>query len=121
MGIMSYFSTTCETRELHPDAQLRTRYYRNNFKQCLEGLKQYAEEEHLEIRNVNTDHGEVYMLGNGYDMIVTVTQVTPIEAGIDTKINLFALSGLGRPKKRVLGMYKFLNSTLNFKGVSLHP
>ncbi len=121
MGIMSFFATTCETRELHTDPDLRTRYYRNNFKQCLEALKQFAETNHLEVRNINTEHGEIYLLGNGFDIIVTIIQVTPVEAGIDLKINFFAFSGLGRPKKKAVEFYKYLDSKLNFKGMSLHP
>jgi hypothetical protein len=121
MSFSSFFRTTCETRELHSDVELRTRYYRNNFDQCLEALKKLATQTSMEIRDVNKTHGEVYLIGNGYDCIVTISQINPIEAGIDLKINFFSTFGFGRPQKRAIAIYKFLNSVLKFKGVALHP
>jgi hypothetical protein len=121
MGFMSFFQATVETRELHSDSELRTRYYRNNFDQCLEAVKKLAAKEGLEVRDVNKTHGEIYMLGNGFDAIITVCQVNPIEAGIDFKINFFSYFGLGRPKKKAVAFFKFLDSELKFKGVALHP
>ncbi len=121
MSISSFFATTCETRELHRDAELRTRYYRNSFNQCLESLKKYAEQEHLEMRHVNPVHGELYLLGDGYDMILTVTQINPQESGVDIKVNFFSSIGMNKPKKKALQLYAYLDSALRFKGVSLHP
>ncbi|MBU1144822.1 MAG: hypothetical protein KJ971_03050 [Firmicutes bacterium] len=121
MAIADFFSTSCETRELHQNGQLRTRYYRNSFKQCFEALEELANREILQVRDVNEHHGEVYLLGNGYDCIVTVIQLSPIETSVDFKINYFSFIGLSRPKKRAIQFYKFLDSVLKFKGVSLHP
>ena len=111
----------CETRELHTDPELRTRYYRNNFKQIIEALNTVANENNMEVKEVNEVHKEIYMIGNGFDVIVTVSTITPIEAGIDLKINLFSVMGLGRPKKKALKIYQDLKKILAFKGVSLHP
>ena len=121
MSIRSFFSPSCETRELHIDPELRTRYYRNNFKTVLEGLHSLAQRNQLEVRDINEVHKEIYMLGNGYDCIVTVSQISPIEAGIDFKINFFSSMGLNRPKKKALKFYADLKEILVFKGVSLHP
>jgi len=120
MGLTTFFMNTCETREMHREGELRTRYYRNNFDQCLEAVKTMGGKYDLEIRDVNKMHGEIYLLGNGYDVICTVCQVNPIEAGIDFKINYFSTFGWGRPQKRVVEFYKFLDANLKFKGVSLH-
>ena len=121
MSFSSYFSPSCETRELHVDPSLRTRYYRNNFRQVVEALRKLAEDNHLEVRDVNEIHHEIYLIGNGFDCIVTVVQVTPVEAGIDFKINMFNSIGFGRPKKKAIQLYEELKKLLNFKGVSLHP
>ena len=121
MSASSFFSNSCETREMHKEEGLRTRYYRNNFDQCLEALKKLANQEQMEIRDVNKTHGEVYMLGNGFDAIVTISQINPAEAGIDLKINFFSSIGWGKPQKKALAFYKFLDTALKFKGVSLHP
>ncbi len=121
MSFSSFFSPSCETRELHEDPSLRTRYYRNNFSQVVAALRELAENNHLEVRDVNEIHKEIYLIGNGLDCIVTVVLVTPIEAGIDFKINLFSTFGFGRPKKKAIQFYDELKKLLNFKGVSLHP
>ncbi len=121
MSIKGFFSPSCETRELNVDPELRTRYYRNNFNQVIEGLNKLAEKHHLEVREVNVRHKEVYLLGNGYDCIVTISQMNPIESGVDFKLNFFSTIGFYRPKKKVLQFYKDLKGILKFKGVSLHP
>jgi len=121
MSFRTFLSPTCETRELHNDPALRTRYYRNSFSQVVEGLKKMAEKHSMEVREINDTHKEVYLLGNGFDCIVTVAQITPIEAGIDFKMNQFASIGFGRPKERVIQFYEDLKTFLNFKGISLHP
>ncbi len=121
MSIKSFFSPSCETRELHSDPELRTNYYRNKFKDIVEALQKLAEQNHMEVREVNEIHKEVYMIGNGFDAIVTISQMTPIEAGIDFKVNYFSAIGFGRPKKKVLHFYAELKNLLNFKGISLHP
>ncbi len=121
MSIRGFFSPSCETRELHVDSELRTHYYRNNFKQVVEGLKKLAERNNMALKDVNEIHKEVYLIGNGFDSIVTVSQITPIEAGVDIKLNFFSAMGFGRPKKKVVKFYKELGEILNFKGISLHP
>lgn len=121
MSIRSFFSPRCETKELQADQELRTRYYRNTFKQCLEAVESMAEEMKLEVRDINMEHGEVYLLGFGYDVITTITKITPIEVGIDFKVNFFTTFGFNRPKKKIVELYEALDERLNFKGVSLHP
>lgn len=121
MSFTSFFHTSCETRELHSDSNLRTRYYRNSFKQCHEALQKLQTSLDFDIRDVNKEHGEVYIISNGYDIIATLTQVNPIETAIDLKVNYFSFIGMGRPKKRVVSLYKALDNELKFKGVALHP
>ena len=121
MSIKSFFTNSIETREMHRDPELRTNYYRNNFNQVLEALNTIAQEEHVEVRNVDKIHKEIYMLGDGFDMIVTLTEITPVEIGIDFKVNWFTGFGFNRPKKKVLLFYSKLKQILRFKGISLHP
>lgn len=121
MSLASFFTSTCETRELHSDASLRTRYYRNSYKQAFEALKSLEKELDFDIRDVNDTHGEIYIISNGYEIIVTMVQVTPIETGIDFKVNTFSAIGFGRPRKIAIQFYKEFDRLLKFKGVALHP
>ncbi len=121
MSIGTFFSPSAETRELHRDTQLRTNYYRNRYKEVIQGLETLAEQNKLEIRFIDHDHKEMYLISNGYEVIVTITQVSPIEAGIDFKVNYFAAMGFNRPFNKIKFFYQELKQILNFKGVSLHP
>ncbi|MFA7075514.1 MAG: hypothetical protein WC152_02470 [Candidatus Izemoplasmatales bacterium] len=121
MSLKTFLSNTAETRELHQEPGLRTNYYRNNFNQVLEAIQAIAQEEQLEIKSINKIHKEIYMLGNGYDIIVTISEITPVELGVDFKVNWFSGFGFNKPKKRVIALYAELKERLRFKGVSLHP
>lgn len=121
MGLADFFASTCETRELHRDAQLRTRYYRNRFEQCQTAIEKFAAAHKLQVADVNLVHREIYLVGSQYDCIVTVSQLSPIESGIDLKVNMAGSFGWGKPKKIAIALYKYLDSVLAFKGVSLHP
>lgn len=121
MSVKSFFAASCETRELHVDPELRTRYYRNNFKQVIDGIRKLAELNKMIVKEVNEVHKEIYLIGNGFDCIVTVSQMTPIEAGIDFKVNYFSAMGFNRPKKKAVKFYQDLKRILTFKGISLHP
>ncbi|PKL01024.1 MAG: hypothetical protein CVV56_04245 [Tenericutes bacterium HGW-Tenericutes-1] len=121
MSISTFFLSSSETRELHSDAKQRTHYYRNSFKECLKVIEKLAEDNRMDVRDVNDRHGEIYLLGNGFDAIITAIQLSPIETGIDIKINYFSFVGLGRPRKRIIEFYDYLDKNLKFKGISLHP
>jgi len=121
MSITSFFLSSAESRELHSDVELRTRYYRNNFKDCLKVVQKLANELKMDVREVNEQHGEIYLIGNGFDAIITAIQLTPIETGIDIKVNYFSFAGFGRPRKRIIELFKYLDANLKFKGVALHP
>jgi hypothetical protein len=116
-----FFQTSCETRELHSDVQLRTRYYRNSFAQTKDAIEKAGKEMGFEIRGFNQAHGEIDIIGNGFEAIITALQITPIETGVDIKMNLFSFIGMGKPKKLTLQIYALLDKSLKFKGVSLHP
>ncbi len=121
MSIKTFFSTTCETRELHTIPQLRSNYYRNKLNDVVNALKDMAKAEKLDVRNYDEAHKEMYLVGNGFDVIVTITVITPIECSVDFKVNYFSFIGLNRPIKKVTSFYNYLKQKLNFKGVSLHP
>ena len=121
MSIKTFFANNCETRELHREPELRTNYYGNNFSQIVAALNEIASEMRLEVRNVDKTHREVYMLGQGYDVIFTLVEITPIEIGVDIKVNWFSALGFNRPKKKIMEIYSKMKKKLRFKGVALHP
>ena len=121
MGFFDIFTNYAETKELHKDGSLRTRYYKTNYRKAKEVVLQYATDKKLEVRNVDDNHGELYLQNSRFHMIVSVIQVTPLETAIDVKVQTYAIAGLGKPKKLCLELYKRCNEHLTYKGVSLHP
>ena len=118
---MGFFQAREETKELHSKIELRTRYYRTSFKKVLDVLGKLQDEMDFEIQQVNEQFGEIQLLSNGYDMVLTIKEFTPSETGIDIMCNYFSTFGFNRPKKRIIELYKALDSKLPYKGQSLHP
>lgn len=118
---MGFFSTIEETRELHSNGKLRTHYYKNSYQDVLAIVRTFEREFSLNLKHVDNNHGEIYLIGSGYDMIVTCIEVTPFETSVDIKVNFFGFIGMNRPAKTIEKIYQYLDSRLRFKGVSLHP
>jgi len=118
---MSIFQTSIETRELHKKVALRTHYYRNSFDQVKKALDTIVEEDNMQVQDVNRKFGDIYLLGDGYEVIVSAIQLTPNETSIDFKINYFVTIGWNRPEKKAVHLYARLDQLLHFKGTVLHP
>lgn len=121
MGFLEIFSNNAETRELHTSVELRSRYYKANYKTIKEVIEQRCTELKIGVKHVDDMHGEMFLQTNKYHMIVSIVQVNPIESAVDMKVQTYKIAGMNAPKKLITGMYEFLDSKLTFKGTSLHP
>ena len=121
MGLFSFINNTAETKELHADVDLRSRYYKTNYQKVKAVVLEYAKDINVDVRNIDDAHREIFLQGSRYHIIVSMVQVTPIETSVDFKVEQYGLMGFGRPKKRILEFYAYLNQSLTFKGVGLHP
>lgn len=121
MGFFSFLSNTAETRELHSEVQLRSRYYKTNYAKAKAVVIEYAEKNKMVVRNVDDDHRELFLQGDRFHIIVVFVQVTPIETSVDFKVETYGLAGWGKPKKRIVALYQYLDQNLAFKGIGLHP
>ena len=118
---MSIFSTSIETREVHKNENLRTHYYKNNFKDVRKAVEKMVNEEDLQLYDVNERFGDILVCGDGFEIIFSVIQINPIETSVDLKINYFVTIGWNRPLKKAIHVFEYLDSHLNFKGQMLHP
>lgn len=118
---MSIFQNNIETRENHRKDSLKTRYYRNSFDQIVKVLKKLCEEEDMEMQNIDKRYGDVYMIGDGFEIMAQIIQITPIETAVDFRINYFSTFGWGRPEKKAVHLYDKLNESLTLRGTQLHP
>jgi hypothetical protein len=121
MGLKDFVSNNKETKELHSDPQLRSRYYKTNFKKARLAVEAFADSKGIVIVNVDEAHGEMFLQTTKYHMIVSIVQVTPLETAVDVKVQTYQLIGRNVPKQRILDLYAHLNDALEFKGVGLHP
>jgi hypothetical protein len=121
MGFFSIFQTVAESKELHSDPQLRSRYYKANYRTVKAHVIEHAKTLQLDVRSVDDEHREIFLQGSRYHIIVSIVQVNPIETSVDFKVEFYGLIGRGRPKKTILAFYQYLDANLPFKGVGLHP
>lgn len=121
MGIRDFLKTEQETSELHKDGDLRSRYYKTSYKKIKEQVEIYALDNKLNVRNIDDNHGEIYLQTDNYHMILQIVQVNPLETAVDVKVQTYKMIGMNQPKKSIIKLYQFLDSKLQFKGTSLHP
>lgn len=121
MGFMSFIGNSAETSELNSIGSLRSRYYRANYAKTKAIIQEMANEFKLDIRNVDDQHGEILLQSNKFHIVVTIISVNPIETSVDFKVLMYAFLGFNRPQKKIVEMYKYLDSKMTFKGVGLHP
>ena len=117
---MGFFSSSAETREMHKNEKLRTRYYKNGIKQIKNVFEKICNEEDMQLQQFDERWGDIYICSYGYEVFVTVSMISPIESGIDLKVNYFSSMGFNRPEKKIIHLYERLDQMLNFKGTMLH-
>lgn len=121
MSVSSFLSNSAETREIHQVVGLRSRYYKSNYKKTKECILEYVKTLNAEVKNIDDVHREIFIQGGRFHIIFSMVQVTPIETSIDIKVDQYGLMGMHRPRRKIMEIYKYLDSNLSFKGVSLHP
>jgi hypothetical protein len=121
MGFLSFFHTIAESKELHSDTVLRSRYYKTNYAKAKAVVLEFAKEKGLDVRNIDDVHKELFLQGSRFHVIVSIVQVNPIETSIDLKVEIYGLLGFNRPKNKIVEYYAYLDQNLPFKGVGLHP
>lgn len=117
---MGFFTNSVETREMHKNEKLRTRYYRNNIKQIKGALEKICSEEDMQLQQFDEKWGDIYICAYSFEVFVSVSQISPIESGVDLKVNYFSTFGFNRPEKKVIHLYERLDKMLTFKGTMLH-
>lgn len=116
---VNWFSRTVETDENHMSKELRTHYYKANYKICKEAIMKLMNEQKFTLRHGNDEYQELLFSKHNFEIIVTVTTINPIESAIDFKVNSGYKIGMHRPKNLVVEFYRFLDKNLTFKGIGL--
>ena len=118
--MLNIFTTSVETSERNRKDELKTHYYKTSFQGILKALNKIADEEWMEVHEHNERYGEIYLVGDGYEVIVTVTEMNKYDSGVDFKVNYFSIMGWGRPYKLISKLYSLLDKELPYKGKEQH-
>lgn len=121
MSVGSFLGTTAESQELHAVRELRSRYYKANYKKAKEMVLEHAKDIKVNVSNIDDIHKEILLQNSRYHIIVSFVQVNPIETSVDFKVEVYGFIGFHRPRKLILSFYDYLDKKLQFKGVGLHP
>jgi hypothetical protein len=121
MGVINFLSSTSETKELHSEMGLRTRYYKTSYAKSIEQVIPFLKKHGYELASQDDYHGELFFKKNNHHLIISIIQINPRETSIDIKVQFYGLFGFNRPKNVILKVYNHLNQVLPFIGTSLHP
>lgn len=119
MGIKDLFNNNYESSEDNSIASLKTRYYRNRYNEVMDVIYELVKSEKGEIKAENENFLEIYFETMDYSCTATIVGVRPTETAVDFKVTTYKLIPNGKGKKIIEKLYKFLDSRLSFKGVSL--
>lgn len=120
MKFRDLFYKNFETRDDQPNDILKSHYYRCRYSEAVKALKELIEEEKAELIDENAQYHEFLVRSNSYDLVVTITEVTPVEIAIDFKIETMGAFSFGKGKKIIQKFYSFFDSKLQFKGLGLY-
>jgi len=120
MRFKDYFTNDFETEENHYLPELRTRYYRCNLDAAKNAISELIKNEKAVLKDVVDTYNEYFIQGQNYTCIITLTSTRVSETAIDIKITTYKVIPRGLGKKIIERMYKFFDSKLPFKGVSLY-
>ncbi|MCK9470945.1 MAG: hypothetical protein WC006_02795 [Bacilli bacterium] len=120
MKIKDYFNNDFETLEDHYIPELRTRYYRCSNDTAKKAVMELIESENAKVKDIIDQYNEIFFQAPNYTCTITVISPRIAETAIDIKITTYKIIAAGAGKKIIERMYKYLDSKLPFKGVSLY-
>ena len=121
MGLMKFMSNFAETKELHSNRLLQTRYYRTSYTKIKNELIEYSNENNFIVNSIDDIHGEIFLQNTKFHLIISVLQINPRETAVDIKVQTYKIIGMNKPINIITNLYTFLDKKFEFKGVGLHP
>ena len=121
MGFFDFASNIAETKESHQHKNLKTHYYKNRYNNIKKIVLDYAKENKMQVKSEDDVHGEIFLQSNNRHIIISIIQVTPLETGVDIKVQTYRIIGLYKPMKDIINLFNYINKKADFKGLGLHP
>ncbi len=120
MKFRDYFSNNFETGENHYLGNLRTRYYRARNDDVKKVVEQLIADEKGILKAKNENYCEIFYECPEYSCTIVVISPRPTETAVDLNVTTYKMLPLGKGIKIIDRIYKYLDSKLPFKGVSLY-
>lgn len=120
MKIKEYFSNNFETSEDHELESLRTRYYRARNEEVKEVAYNLIKQEKGSITDNIPQFSELIFNTSTFSATFTIVSPRISETAVDIKITTYYTIAAGRGKKIIERLYKYFDTQLPFKGVSLY-
>ncbi len=108
-----------ETKDIHANQDLVTRYYICNYDNAIEAIKTVLKDYGYFLAGENNDYHELLFVGKNFDVIVRVSTYNPRETGIDFFVDKKSLFS-GNPTKHIAAWYTAIGNKVQFKGTGLH-
>jgi len=110
-----------ETSDLNREKELRTHYYKAEYRKAKEVVIQYLKQNNLKVTNINDNYGEIFVEASKYHMIISIRSSRVLQVSIDIKVSYYSLIGAYKPHKLIKKVYQNLDKQLPFVGVGLQP
>jgi hypothetical protein len=120
MKIRDYFSNNFETGENHYLENLKTRYYRARNEEVKKVIDELIIAEKGVLKAKNDNFCEIFYECPEYSCTVVVISPRPTETAVDLNVTTYKILPFEKPTKIIDRIYKYLDSKLPFKGVSLY-
>ncbi|TMW71686.1 DUF1499 domain-containing protein [Alteribacter natronophilus] len=123
--VRKYISSSTETREDHPDENLRTHYYKSSKDKVLKEVEaMIGQRQGLSVQSVSPERGEMIIrsdAGKSVFIVATVIMVRPYRTALDFSVTTETVmpTDFGYSRKLVYELYKNVNSRLTFVGTGL--
>ncbi|WP_416151466.1 DUF1499 domain-containing protein [Salipaludibacillus sp. HK11] len=119
------FSTSTESSENHYEEQLQTHYYKVMKDKALQEVEAMLKNRQgYKVVSISEAHGEIIVnvkKGKKAFLVATVIMIRPLRTAVDFSVSTDTIffSDFGHSKKIVEGLYKELDSRLQFVGTGL--
>lgn len=119
MGFLDFFVRDVETSDFHTNPNLRTHYYRSDYRQTKETIISYFKSKNLQVKHIDDTYGEILVEASSFHLIFSIRKAGVINSSVDIKVSVYNFLPAGRPFKLIKEIYAYLDKALPMTGVGV--
>lgn len=121
MGFFDIFIKDIETSDKHRFSELRTHYYRCDYRIAKDAVERFLNQKKYKVSSVNDNYGEIFVENSSFHMIISLRKSAVINISVDIKVRVYGIIGAYKPHKLIKEIYTYLDKQLPFIGIGLQP